>query len=178
MKTKNLLKSRSFLLNFMLPLLCFQWPGLQLLSPALGGDARRLRCGWSGSQPQTHVALLHLGGRLAMLIKNYNLHENDKGKREETDRVCPQPNPFCLSTFDLNFSRNTELHGPSVGNIEKGQQRRCRSHGPRLLYKCRWRCILCITVTPRLPALAFSIYLVATDFFSFFPAFFPCSSRI
>ena len=51
--------------------------------------------------------LVHLGGRLAMLIKNYNLHENDKEKREETDRVCPQPNPFCLSTFDLNSSRNT-----------------------------------------------------------------------
>lgn len=53
------------------------------------------------------LAPLAPGGRLAMLIKNYNLHENDKAKHEETDRVCPQPNPFCLSTFYLNSSRNT-----------------------------------------------------------------------
>lgn len=44
-----------------------------------------------------------------MLIKNCNLHENDREKREETDRVCPQPNPFCLSTFDLNSSRKPGL---------------------------------------------------------------------
>lgn len=77
--------------------------------------------------------LVHLGGRLAMLIKNYNLHENDKEKREETDRVCPQPNPFCLSTFDLNSSRNT---GSTVlGNIEKVSGGNVR-HGLWLLYKC------------------------------------------
>lgn len=57
--------------------------------------------------------LLHLGGRLAVLIKNYNLHENDKAKREETDRVCPKPDPFCLSTLDLNSSGKpgSTVHG-------------------------------------------------------------------
>lgn len=68
-----------------------------------------------------------------MLIKNYDLHENDKAKREETDRVCPQPNPFCLSTFDLNSCRNT---GCAVqGNIEKVSEGDVR-HGLWLLYKC------------------------------------------
>lgn len=68
-----------------------------------------------------------------MLIKNYDLHENDKAKREETDRVCPQPNPFCLSTFDLNSCRNT---GSAVqGNIEKVSEGDVR-HGLWLLYKC------------------------------------------
>lgn len=47
--------------------------------------------------------------RPTVLIKNCNLHENDREKREETDRVCPQPNPFCLSTFDLNSSRKPGL---------------------------------------------------------------------
>lgn len=52
-----------------------------------------------------------------MLMKNYNLHENDKAEREETERACPQPNPFCLSTFDFNSSRNTR--STVQGNIEK-----------------------------------------------------------
>lgn len=67
-----------------------------------------------------------------MLIKNYNLHENDTAKREETDRVCPQPNPFCLSTFYLNSSGNP---GSTVqGNIEKVSGGDVR-HGLWLLYK-------------------------------------------
>ena len=74
--------------------------------PALGGDRTGVLAGRVAPLADTR-GLLHLGGRPAMLIKNYNLHENDKAKREETDRVCPQPNPFCLSTFDLNSSRNT-----------------------------------------------------------------------
>ena len=74
--------------------------------PALGGDRTGVFAGWVALRADTRGPL-HLGRRLAMLIKNYNLHENDKAKREETDRVCPQPNPFCLSTFDLNSPRNT-----------------------------------------------------------------------
>lgn len=81
--------------------------------PVLGSGLRWVSwlVGWLSVKTEVaslpfSLRLLHLGGRRAMLIKNYNLHENDKAKREETDRVCPQPNPFCLSTFDLNSSRN------------------------------------------------------------------------
>lgn len=85
-------------------------------------------------QPRCHLASASApGGRLALLIKNYNLHENDKAKREETDRVCPQPNPFCLSTFDLNSSGNTS--STVQGNIEKVSEGDVR-HGLWCLYKC------------------------------------------
>ena len=97
----------------MLPLLCFQWPVGSAPLPALGGDRTGVLTARVALRADTRGPL-HLGGRPAMLIKNYNLHENDKANREETDRVCPQPNPFCLSTFDLNSSRNT-------GSAARGQ---------------------------------------------------------
>lgn len=81
--------------------------------PALGGDRAGILAGRVTVRADPR-GLLHLVGRPAMLIKSYNLHENDKAKCEETDRVCPQPNPFCLSTFDLNSSRNT-------GSAARGQ---------------------------------------------------------
>lgn len=60
-------------------------------------------------------------------------------KCEETDRVCPQPNPFCLSTFDLNSSRNT---GSTVlGQYWKGQRRQCQTWSVVAVQVLWWRCI-------------------------------------
>lgn len=81
MKTKILPEEgRSFFsLNFALPLLCFQRPVGSAALPALGGDRAGILAGRVTVRADPR-GLPHLGGRPAMLIKSYNLHENDKAK--------------------------------------------------------------------------------------------------
>lgn len=143
--------------------------------PALGGDRTgvlavvALRADLHG--------LLHLGRKAGHANKELQFTWMTKMKREETDRVCPQPNPFCLSTFDLNSSRNTG--SAAAWAMWKGQQSDVRHVPTGCSTSARWRCILFhySLHTPAAPGFLHLSGGYRFFFFFFFPAF-SCSSNM
>lgn len=165
-------------MNFTSRLCAFKWGsawearGTGVLASA-GSLCRQMR-----PQPGCHLAGASCTWRrLARLIKNCNLHENDKADCEETERVCPQPNPFCLSTFDLNSSRNA---APQCRAILKRSARRCQTWSVVALQVPRVRCITICTAPPAAPrsdrSLALLLWKRQILFSPFLSLFFFCSS--